>query len=162
MLPLTQIKFIAFGVAIVFAAWFGRHYTVLQYQEQIAEQRRQIAELQAKQAEQTVKIVTEYVDRVREVKVQGDAIIKEVPVYVSQTADAQCVIPAGFVRVHDQSANGVPEPARDSDASPSGVALSAVAETVAGNYGTCRETAEQLKALQDWVRETHGQEVPPN
>jgi hypothetical protein len=33
-----------------------------------------------------------------------------------------------------------------------GLALSAVAGTVATNYQTCHENAEQLRALQAWVR----------
>ncbi len=35
-----------------------------------------------------------------------------------------------------------------------GLALSAVAATVVSNYQTCHENTEQLKALQDWIRQT--------
>jgi hypothetical protein len=60
--------------------------------------------------------------------------------------------------VHNAAAENVPlaEPARDPDAPAPGVALSTVAETVAGNYATCHETAEQLTALQDYVRTWQG------
>jgi len=69
-------------------------------------------------------------------------------------ADAACSINRGFVRLHDAAAAGeLPEPARDADAPARGLALSAVAGTVATNYQTCFETAEQLRALQAWVRE---------
>jgi len=47
----------------------------------------------------------------------------------------------------------LPESARDADAAPAGLALSAVAGAVAANYQTCHENAEQLRALQVWVRE---------
>lgn len=47
----------------------------------------------------------------------------------------------------------LPEPARDADAVAAGIALSAVAGTVAANYQTCHENAEQLRALQAWVSE---------
>ncbi len=83
-------------------------------------------------------------------------LIREVPVYVTQEADDRCIVPAGFVRLHDLAAAGphapVPESARGADDAPSGVALSAVAETVTGNYGTCDAVARQLTDLQAWVR----------
>ena len=72
-------------------------------------------------------------------------------------ADAACSINRGFVRLHDAAAAGeLPEPARDADAAPAGVALSAVTGTLAANYQTCHENAEQLKALQVWVGEMTG------
>lgn len=160
---LLQFKLGAIAVAIMAAAWFGRHYTVLQYEAQIAEQNRQVAELQAANEKKTVQVVTKYVDRIQEVKVAGDTIIKEVPIYVTKESDSRCVVPVGFVRVHDNAAaNRVSESAGDANAAPSGVALSAVASTVAGNYETCHQTAEQLKALQGWIQATHGSEVQKN
>ena len=60
-----------------------------------------------------------------------------------------------WLSLHDAAAAGeVPEPARDADAPAEGLALSAVAATVVTNYQTCHENAEQLKALQDWIRQT--------
>ena len=88
------------------------------------------------------------------VREKGDTIVKEVPVYVPVQADAACTINRGFVRLHDAAAAGeLPEPARDADAAAAGIALSAVAGTVAANYQTCHENAEQLRALQGWVVE---------
>ena len=101
----------------------------------------------------TERVVTQYVDRVKVVEGRTRTIIKEIPVYVTPAADAGCVIPVGFVRVHDAAAQGaVPVPSGNPDAPAPGVALSTVAETVTGNYGTAHEIAEQLKALQDWIR----------
>ena len=97
-------------------------------------------------------VVTVYVDRVQVIKERGATIIKEVPVYVSAQADAACTVNAGFVRVHDLAAADRPLPAPDiagvANEAGSGVALSTVAETVAGNYTTCNENAEQLTQLQ--------------
>ena len=109
------------------------------------------------EAQATVKVVTQYVDRVRVVREKGETIIKEVPVYVPVQADAACSINRGFVRLHDAAATGeLPEPARDADATAAGIALSAVAGTVAANYQSCHENAEQLRALQEWVGEMTG------
>ena len=110
--------------------------------------------MRERQAQATVKVVTQYVDRVRVVREKGDTIIKEVPVYVPVQADAACTINRGFVRLHDAAAAGeLPEPARDADAAAAGIALSAVAGTVATNYQTCHENAEQLRVLQAWIAE---------
>ena len=59
-------------------------------------------------------------------------------------------------------ANDVPEPARDADAAAAGIALSAVAGTVAANYQACHENAEQLRALHAWVREVRAAEQAPS
>ena len=78
-------------------------------------------------------------------------------------ADAACTINRGFVRLHDAAAAGeLPEPARDADAAAAGIALSAVAGTVAANYQTCHENAEQLRALQGWVSEVRAAEKAPS
>ncbi|UVE66947.1 hypothetical protein L2Y90_07495 [Burkholderia pyrrocinia] len=113
-------------------------------------------------ARRDVKVVTQYVDRVQVVRETGDTIIREVPVYVGREADRACVVPVGFVRVHDGAVANVPvgDPG-SADAAPSGVALSAVAATVASNYTTCHENAEQLIALQARVRDTDEPQEEP-
>ncbi len=104
------------------------------------------------QAEATVQVVTEYVDKIKVVRERGATIIKEVPVYVNAQADADCIINAGVVRLHNAAAsNTISFSPGATDAAPSGVALSTVAATVADNYTTCHENAEQLIALQQWT-----------
>lgn len=126
-----------------------------------ANQRAATAEATAKrrqgeleQAHMGERVITQYVDRVRVVRERGTTITREVPVYVTAKADAACPVPVGFVRVHNSAAQNLPlgEPAGNPDAPTPGVALSTVATTVASNYTTCHETAQQLTALQDWVR----------
>ncbi|MDC6286775.1 hypothetical protein PP731_25660, partial [Ralstonia solanacearum] len=77
------------------------------------------------------------------------------PRYVPVQADASCVVPRGFVRLHDAAAAGaVPDPgAGDADAAPSGIALSAVAGTVADNYTDSHANSEQLARLQQLLRD---------
>jgi hypothetical protein len=100
------------------------------------------------QAEASIRVVTKYVDRVKVVAGRTQTIIKEVPIYVPATDPD---LGAGWRVLHDAAAQGVlPDPARIADAAP--VPAQDAAETVAGNYGVCHETAEQVKALQDWIR----------
>jgi len=112
-----------------------------------------------KAAQEQPAIITRYVDRVQVVREAARVITKEVPVYVTPEADAACAVPAGFVRIHDAAAEGrAPEPPTgDPDAPAAGLALSAVADTVAGNYETCHVIREQLIGLQEWV----DSEIPP-
>lgn len=100
-----------------------------------------------RQTEITTQVVTQYVDRWRTVHEAGQTIIKEVPVYVPADSPA---LPGGFRLLHDAAATGqLPDTAGSADA-PAVPAQDAT-ETVAGNYLTCRENAEQLMALQEWV-----------
>ncbi|MFJ4288758.1 hypothetical protein ACIP1U_03055 [Cupriavidus sp. NPDC089707] len=111
--------------------------------------------VQLRNATGSVVTVTRYVDRVQTIQVKGDTIIKEVPRYVPVQADAACTVPVGFVRLHDAAATGAlldPDPG-DADAAPSGIALSTVAATVAGNYTSSLADAEQLSALQQILRD---------
>lgn len=85
-----------------------------------------------------------------------NTIIQKVPTYVTVTQDRACV-PYGLVRVLDASALGldpadlVPPPGQSDDACAP-VATSDLARSVAGNYGTARQNAEQLNALEADVK----------
>ncbi|MBU9490289.1 hypothetical protein [Burkholderia multivorans] len=144
---------IALAAAVVIAIQHALLVSASQHADDLARDvRERTAERDA--ARRDVKIVTQYVDRVRVVREKGHTIIKEVPVYVDREADRACVVPLGFVRVHDAAAANVPVGHPGStDAAAAGVALSAVAATVADNYTTCHENAEQLIALQARVRD---------
>mgnify|MGYP000164804806 CR=1 FL=1 len=153
--PYRCLALILLAAALIGFGWIkGAGHVQAQWDAAVQQQTLQVASTRERQAQATVKVVTRYVDRVRVVREKGDTIIKEVPVYVPAQADAACTINRGFVRLHDAAAAGeLPEPATDADAAAAGIALSTVAGTVVANYQTCHETAEQLRALQEWVGE---------
>lgn len=153
--PYRLLALAALAVALIGFGWVkGAGHVQARWDAAVQQQTLQATAIREHQALATVKVVTEYVDRVRVVREKGDTIIKEVPVYVPVQADAACAINHGFVRLHNAAAAGeLPEPARDADATAAGIALSTVAGTVATNYQTCHENAEQLRALQAWVSE---------
>lgn len=153
--PYRWLAIAALAVALIGFGWIkGAGHVQAKWDAVASQQTLQVAAIRERQAEATIQVVTQYVDRVRVVRERGDTIIKEVPVYVLVQADAACTINRGFVRLHDTAAAGeLPEPARDADAAAAGIALSAVAGTVAANYQTCHENAEQLRALQAWIAE---------
>jgi hypothetical protein len=123
------------------------------WKAKVAAAQLKISQLETKSAESTVITVNKYIDRVKIVKEKGDVIIKEVPLYITEKSDANCVIPNSFVMLHDSAAkNEVPDPTGTIDESASTTKLSTVTETVVDNYNTYHELAEQLRSLQDWVR----------
>ena len=153
--PYRLLALAALAVALIGFGWVkGAGHVQARWDAAVQQQTLQATAIRERQALAAVKVVTEYVDRVRIVREKADTIVKEVPVYVPVQADAACTINRGFVRLHNAAAAGeLPDPARDADAAAAGIALSAVAGTLAANYQTCHENAEQLRALQAWVSE---------
>jgi len=150
----SLIKTISTILLVAGVYFYGGYGVEMEWRNKAKELQAEIDRKDAVSAEVTEKIVTQYVEKVKVVKEKGDVIIKEVPKYVTKESDASCVIPKSFVVLHDSaSRNEIPDAARPVDDSASTVKLSRVIETVAGNYTIYYETAEQLKALQDWVNQ---------
>lgn len=123
------------------------------WEAKVAEAKLEMAKKEAESAEASVKVVTKYIDRVTVVKENGDAIIREVPKFISAKSDSMCVVPNGFVLLHDSaSRNEIPDASGSTNEGASEVKLSGIAATVAENYTTYYQVSEQLKALQEWVR----------
>jgi len=154
--PYRLLALAALCIAVFSFGWLkGANHVQAQWDAATAKQQQAQAQAQTRQAETTIQVVTQYVDRIQVVREKGDTLIQEIPTYVPVQADAACTVHRGFVSLHDAAAAGeLPQSARDADAPAEGLALSAVAATVVTNYQTCHENAEQLKALQDWIRQT--------
>jgi len=124
------------------------------WEAKVAEVKLEMAKKETASAEVTTKVITKYVTKIEVVKEKGNEIIKQVPVYITKDADAKCDVPNGFVVLHDSaSRNEVPDPTRKVDGTTSAVKISGVAETVIVNYTTYHQVAEQLKSLQEWIKE---------
>jgi len=117
-------------------------------------------------ADVTQRIGEQAATRQAEIRYVTRTIVEKVPEYVTAEADRTCVLPVGFVRLHDAAAAGqgdaLPEPAGQSNDAPSGVACSAAAETIVGNYGDYNAVAAQLTDLQSWVREQQALSAQPS
>jgi hypothetical protein len=81
-------------------------------------------------------------------------LTQKVPVYVTRQSDARCIVPVGFVRLHDAAAAGQPLPddSAGADDPAADIALSDVGRTVVDNYGTCNAIRQQLIDLQDLLK----------
>lgn len=104
------------GAALFIAYSEGQLSVQQQWDTSKALQRDEVAVVEAAQAQETVRTVTEYVDRVKTVTVKGDTIIKEVPLYVTKEDDDRCVVNDGFVVLWNAAnRNEVPGTAPDPD-----------------------------------------------
>ncbi len=132
------------------------HYVaiVTKMEADAATLRAEKAELQTKLTAEIAnvkeRIVTKYVDRVRVIKekeyVYRDQATNNVP--------DRAVLSNGWVYLHDNAArNTDADSTRSSDATPSGVEANQALAVVADNYAACHANAEQLTALQEYVRE---------
>lgn len=150
----SLIKTLSTILMIAGVYFYGGYGVEMEWRQKARELQAEIDRKDAVSAEVTEKIVTKYVDKVKIVKEKGNVIVKEIPKYITKESDANCVIPNSFIVLHNSaSRNEIPDSARPVDDTASTLKLSTVIETVAGNYTIYYETAEQLKALQDWVRQ---------
>lgn len=142
---------------VVVGALLGSHFMAFQwgharFEVKLLEAQRaadrKVEIIQGQVAQVKDRVVTKYVDRIKYIKGETREIRIETLVPVDT-----CPMPAGFRVLHDTAAQGGdPGASGDPDAAP--VPAQDVAETVRDNYETCRETAEQLMALQDWIKQT--------
>lgn len=165
LLKLAGWKGYALTAGLSLALGFGGGWKLRDWQAAEAAQKAARAETRALQktlaiergaARASADIGAKVEARTEAVRTVTRTIIERVPAYVSPAADARCVLPLGFVRVHDAAALGLspaPAAAGQSDEAASGLELSDVARTVAGNYGICHEAVEQVTGWQDFYRE---------
>lgn len=156
---IIPLQYRILGGVLVLAAliggciWYGYNKAENKYLGKIAAYEAEAKLLQAKLdaslSEVKVEVLTKYVDRIKTIKekeyVYRDKII---------TVPSKCELSTGWVSLHDASASGGDaESSGTTDGTPSGIKDTEALDTVIGNYSICQQNAEQLNALQEWVRE---------
>jgi hypothetical protein len=95
-----------------------------------------------------VQVVTEYKDKVK-------VIVKKEKEYVYQATNdvpAQYTLSSGWVYLHDISATGGDyNSSFGTISSPSGIEDNQALRVIVENYGICRQNAQQLKSLQEFI-----------
>jgi len=91
-----------------------------------------------------------------EIEIRYRTLQQKVPVYVPQAVDDNTIVPVGLIRLLDEAAagqdpDGVSFAAGLSHEAASGVKLSTLSSVVAGNYGVCNATRQQLIDFQSWA-----------
>jgi len=148
-------SWIAAALGLVLCGWVIHHHG---YKQGVDDTHRADADaaanINAGQPKIIERLRTIYVPQEAKIKTVTQTIVKEVPVYVTKQDDARCVIPNGFVRLHDSATKGeLPGGPAGTDGEPSGVELSTVAKTVTSNYGVCHLALSRLSEWQEWYRQ---------
>lgn len=145
------------GVVLLVAGVYfkGGYSTEMAWRVKVDEMNAQIDKIKAESTKASKQVVYKYIERTKVVKEKNNAIRNQVTQYVSKEADANCTIPGSAVVLHDAAAkNIVPDSTTGAnEGAARDVTLSRLLDTTVLNYGTFYEVKEQLKALQDWVRE---------
>ena len=150
--PLIRVLAVAMMVGGVYL--YGGYGVNKYWLDEVKKQKEEIARIEKESQQVTEKIVVKYKEKVKVVKEKGDVIIQKVPEYITKESDTKCIVPNSFVVLHDSAAkNEVPSTSAGVDEGASAVKLSDVARTVTINYNNYHQLTEQLKALQDWVKQ---------
>lgn len=150
-----------FGIQLLFVgtfivlAFFGgwQVHTWADAQAQL-KQVKHVVTVTQKQGVVNQQIAVKNTQTEAQIEYRTKTLIKEVPIYVTQKADADCIVPVGFVRLLNSSARGVPEvpdPTPGAYDAPSGVALDTVATVEVSNNAKYQTVTERLSDLQQWV-----------
>jgi hypothetical protein len=147
------IKYVSLVIMCLGIYFSGSYTTDMKWRAEAAKLKADMDRKVAESDKRSKQIVTKYVTLTKVVKEKGDAITK-LSKNLSKNADANCVIPKSFVLLHDSAAKGeVPDTSRGIDESASGTKLSTLGETISINYNNYHQLSEELKALQDWVKQ---------
>lgn len=153
MIPFP-VKLLAIIFIIAGAAGWGYMKGSAQSELELANYKasaeKQIATLTAENLRISDNVVTEFVDRTN--------VIREKEVIYRQAAgglEPQHDLSNGWIHLHDAAARlANPDMQLASDVSPSGVMDNTALAVVMSNYAICKQNAEQLTALQRWVRDS--------
>lgn len=151
-------------VGILFGGGFkaGHSYATNHYTAIISKMEADAATLRAEKAELQVKldaeianvkerIVTKYVDRIKVIK-EKEYVYRD---KATNVVPDRTELSNGWVSLHDAAATGSEDATSTdySDGTGSGVKANQALAVISDNYAACRANAEQLTALQEYVRE---------
>lgn len=102
------------------------------------------AQRTAKQSKITENVTIQYVNRTQVVKEKSDAI-------TNQASSVTGVCPGSVGVFHDAAALQVPPAPRGADEGTTDA--KALTKTITQNYGSCHQVREQLRSLQQWIRD---------
>jgi hypothetical protein len=131
----------------------------------LAAAKARVASVTAAQAQATAGVLAAYTPAAAQLTANLQRLSQEVTTYVTPKDDAGCTVGAGAVRLLDAAAGGLPalsDPAGGADDAPSGVALSTLVATEVDNDEAAQLNAQQLAALQAWVRAQQAATATPS
>ena len=98
-----------------------------------------------------IETVIKYVDRIQVIK-EKEYVYRNI---ATNVVPPKCELNNGWVYLHDTSARGDDaDSTRAADETTSGIKDNQGLGIITDNYSICHRNAEQLVALQDWIRES--------
>lgn len=159
-LQIIPLPYKILAIALLVASVAGFSYTKgyshasdkyeLQIAQSTIEAEKKYNELLIKKNRVDIQVVTEYVEKIKEVVKWRT---KNVEIIIDSVPDT-CELSDGWVSVHDSSAKAVSaDSTRASDATPSGITAPQALKTISNNYSICKENSDRLASLQNWIHE---------
>ena len=134
--------------SLAVANLMGRHHVQAKWDATKHEGKTAVQTLVKESGRVSTIIKTVYVDRLKIVKEKGDAIVKQVPIYIPANS---CDLPGGFRILHDAAVDStIPDPTEGIDGDP--VPLREATATVTKNYATCNAAIVNLTGLREWLK----------
>ena len=143
----------ALALAGLFAAgwWQGSAHTQKAWDEAKAAQAQHVDQVAAVQAAVTTQVVTQYVDRIKTIEKPAQEVLRAVPTYLP--VDLACPAADRIGSLLDAATHDLPVAAAPGSADGAGTTAADVATFGVEAITVARENAEQLTALQEWVKQ---------
>jgi len=143
-------------VKILAIALFGFGFYVDGRVDVLVDAKQEVQEAKVQQVVVTKYIVKKYKEKRK--KLNDD--YAKIASSITTKDDHMCTLPESFVSVfNDAAQNSISSTTKGTDGTASGVELSAAEKTIVENYELYHRVAEQLKALQQWIKDQ--QELNP-
>ena len=137
-------------VAVFGFGWFKGSASVQKQWDAFKQQEANHAlQVQQNQTQATTKVVADYNQKQNDIKEKSNVIVKQIPVYL---AGADCPAAGRIGLLISSAASGVPLPATAGASDVPATTTTELAEWSTDTIAAFRQNAEQLIALQEWIR----------
>jgi hypothetical protein len=137
-------------VAVFGFGWFKGSASVQKQWDAFKQQEANHAlQVQQDQTQATTKVVADYNQKQNDIKEKSNVIVKQIPVYL---AGADCPAAGRIGLLISSAASGVPLPATAGASDVPATTTTELAEWSTDTIAAFQQNAEQLIALQEWIR----------
>ena len=146
-LPIQILGVVMMG-ALLFLA--GESKSNREWEQKMDSARERIAQLEKRQPEVSIQVVTEYVDRIKYIEKVNVQTVRE---FITVENDKAFVINKGFERLYDATVKNIDVIPQEGDSEPSDIQLSDLAEIDRFNIKQYHKLKTQNDSLKKWIEE---------
>lgn len=137
-------------VAVFGFGWFKGSASVQKQWDAFKQQEaNHTLQVQQNQTQATTKVVADYNQKQNDIKEKSNVIVKQIPVYL---AGVDCPAAGRIGLLINSAASGVPLPATAGASDVPATTTTELAEWSTDTIAAFQQNAEQLIALQEWIR----------